>query len=56
MFCIGNFLLQIFALEGFVKGGPVGLTDSELYMVPVVVCSVSRAFKKRVGGEACFIL
>ena len=28
MFCIGNFLLQIFALEGFVKACPVGLTDS----------------------------
>ena len=28
MFCIGNLLLQIFALEDFVKACPVGLTDS----------------------------
>ena len=28
MFCIGNLLLQIFALEGFVKACQVGLTDS----------------------------
>ena len=28
MFCIGNFLLQFFALEDFVKACPVGLTDS----------------------------
>ena len=27
MFCIGNFLLQIFTLEGFVKACPVVLTD-----------------------------
>ena len=32
MFCIGNILLQNFALEGFVKACPVGLTDSYIYI------------------------
>ena len=36
MFCIGNLLLRMFALEGFVKARPVGMTDSyknvELYL------------------------
>ena len=31
MFCIGNFLLWIFALVGFVKACLVGLTDTYLY-------------------------
>ena len=32
MFCSENVLLQIFALEGFAKACPVGLTDSYQYI------------------------
>ena len=42
MFCIGNFLLQIIALVGFVKACPVGLTDSckTLYIYKAVCSSL----------------
>ena len=43
MFCIGDFLLQIFALEGFVKAFPVGLTDSYKYIYIIFSTSLSLA-------------
>ena len=50
MFCTGNVKLQIFALDGFVKTCPVGLTDSYIYIyiyvslcVCVYVCVHARA-------------
>ena len=38
MFCIENLLLQIFALEGFVKACPVSLTDSYIRLACRQLC------------------
>ena len=38
MFCIGNILLRIFALEGFVQGLPGRLDEDVCARVCVCVC------------------
>ena len=53
MFCIGNLLFQIFALEGFVKACPVGLTDSHKFLHHTQ--SFLHGAVPRSHREPCFI-
>ena len=43
MSCSGNLLLRIFAIEGFVKACPVGLTDSYKIYIYLYI----QSFKKK---------
>ena len=51
MCCIGNFLLQIFTHEGFVKACPVGLTDSYIYIYVIIIMTDSSSGRKGVTSN-----
>ena len=50
MFCIGNLLLQNFALDGFVKARPVGLTDSYLFYISMDTRQAATAVQQQLDN------